>query len=326
MHHKKNKFVILISGPTATGKSNFAIHLGNTLPIEIVNADIGSFYTPLTIGTAKPDWREESIPHHFFDIVDTPENFTAPLFRQKLDFLIQEIWSRGNIPVVVGGSAFYVQSFFYKNHELTSPDQQTIDDLESQSADLLWQQLVAIDAVRADQIDKNDHYRLVRALAIWQTNRIKPSQFAPQFAPLAPFHFVTLTRDRDALYSMINARVESMMQEGWLCEVRQLAQSNEWEAFLKKKKMIGYDLLLEYLEHDAALQDLSIVADTIAQKTRNYAKRQVTFLKRLQAMIKKDMQKNSQYADWIGIIQDFNLDLYNKNEIVEQLGLQAFYK
>src|SRR3989339_936655 len=112
------KISILISGPTATGKTDFAINLAASLPIEIVNADIGSFYTQLTIGTAKPAWKNSSIRHHFFDVINDTSSWTAPQFREKLEIVLQEIWSRGNIPVIVGGSAFYIQSFFYKNHTL----------------------------------------------------------------------------------------------------------------------------------------------------------------------------------------------------------------
>ncbi len=285
------KHVIIISGPTATGKSDFALQLGTS--IEVVNADIGSFYTQLTIGTAKPAWQDQAVPHHFFDVIDDTSSWTAPEFRQKLAILIQEIWDRGNTPVLVGGSAFYVQAFFYKNHELQAPCQDLMQSLEEQASDDLWQQLVLIDPDRAAAIDSHDHYRLVRALAIWQTQGQKPSDFQPIFQPLAPFYFVTLTRDRDELYNMINQRVAVMIQQGWLDEVRSLIDDPIWQNFMLKKKIIGYDLLAAHLLGYCPDQSLEEIIALICQKTRNYAKRQITFLSKLQRSVQnalKDFQ------------------------------------
>lgn len=314
------KFAIIVSGPTATGKSDFVLELGKTLPIEIVNADIGSFYIKLSIGTAKPDWQSQAIQHHFFDILDTPVNHTAPQFRAQLANLIEEIWSRGNIPVVVGGSAFYIQSFFYKNHELATPDQQLIDQLEVQSAEDLWKQLNFIDPDRAKQIEMNDRYRLVRALAIWYTMQQKPSQFGQIFDPLAPFYFITLTRERDQLYEMINQRVDIMMQRGWLNEVRSFVDDQDWVDFLCKKKMIGYDLLLQYLQGHFSEQDLDDVTNLIAQRTRNYAKRQLTFLKKLCVNIQKDQAQCENDLIRSSIIELSNLTLCDLSLYIKQLS------
>lgn len=310
------KFVILISGPTATGKSDFATQLAEHNNIEIINADIGSFYTHLTIGTAKPDWQSSSIPHHFFDVIDDTVSWTAPQFREKLELLIQEIWSRGNIPAIVGGSAFYIQAFFYKNHTLAMPTAELIESLEEQSATHLWEQLHVIDPLRAAKIDPNDHYRLVRALAIWHTQGQKPSDFEQQFVPIAPFYFITLTRDRDQLYDMINQRVQLMMDAGWLQEVRSLLDDGPWTEFLLKKKMIGYDLLAQYLLGYQSEQSLEEIVTLIAQRTRNYAKRQITFLTKLQKSVKDSMVT---YNNCSGKVIEFNLSNMNVPVVVEQV-------
>lgn len=319
----QQKFVILISGPTGTGKSAIvkmiADQHGQDLPIEVVNADIGSFYTHLTIGTAKPDWQNEASPHHFFDVIDDAASWTAPQFREKLEALIKEIWSRGNIPVIVGGSAFYIQAFFYKNHTMELPTQDLVESLEQQSADVLWEQLHQVDSQRAQKIDQNDHYRLVRALAIWHTQGQKPSDFQPIFDPIAPFHFITLTRDRDQLYSMINDRVDQMMQAGWLHEVRSLIHDEIWVDFMLKKKMIGYDLLAQYLLGYQSEQDLDEIVSLIKQRTRNYAKRQITFLKKLQVSIEKSIESDPNYSHWHYKIQEFNLTALQFGEIVDRI-------
>jgi tRNA dimethylallyltransferase len=309
--------VFIICGPTATGKSDFAIRLGQQLGnrIEIINADIGSFYRPLTIGTAKPDWQSSVIPHHFFDLFDQPVNWTAPQFRESLQQLIPQIWQRGNTPVIVGGSAFYIQSFFYKNYEMATPAPQLIEKLELQMPDKLWQQLHAIDPDRAQEIDSNDQYRLVRALAIWHTEKQKPSDFKQIFDPLAPFCLITLTRDRDELYEMINERVQQMLAAGWIDEVKILSYDPAWVEFLYKKKMIGYNELLAYVQGQYAEHDFDTLVALIAQRTRNYAKRQLTFLKKLQENIKKD----SQSFEGIKIVQEFNLSSMKIEDVIQNI-------
>lgn len=314
------KFSIVISGPTATGKTDFATNLASDLPIEIVNADIGSFYTSLTVGTAKPAWKDSPIPHHFFDVIDDAISWTAPQFREKLELLLQEIWSRGNIPVIVGGSAFYIQAFFYKNHELVQPTVQLMQSLELQSAQDLWEQLYVVDPVRAAKIDPHDHFRLVRAMAIWHTQGQKPSNFVPLFEPLSSFYFLTLTRDRDQLYEMINKRVASMMQSGWLQEVQELARDAQWKNFLLKKKMIGYDILLEYLQTPDLDKNLDETLATIAQLTRNYAKRQITFLHRLQKNVQESMQISPKYTALPYKIEECNLTLCDLSLYIKQLS------
>ncbi|WP_162801683.1 tRNA (adenosine(37)-N6)-dimethylallyltransferase MiaA [Candidatus Chromulinivorax destructor] len=314
------KFSIVISGPTATGKTDFATNLANDLPIEIVNADIGSFYTSLTVGTAKPAWKDSPIPHHFFDVIDDTTSWTAPQFREKLELLLQQIWSRGNIPVIVGGSAFYIQAFFYKNHELLHPTTELMQSLESQSAQDLWEQLNEVDPARSAKIDPHDHYRLVRALAIWHTQGQKPSDFVPIFQPLSSFYFLTLTRDRDQLYDMINQRVQIMMQAGWLQEVQELARDAQWKDFLLKKKMIGYDILLEYLQTPDIHKNLDESLATIAQLTRNYAKRQITFLHRLQKNVQESLQTNAKHRALPYEIKECNLTLCDLSLYIKQLS------
>lgn len=309
---------ILISGPTATGKTDFALQLGQNLPIEIVNADIGSLYTPLTIGTAKPDYQQETIPHHFFDLLDTPVSWTAPQFREKLQLLLPEIWSRGNIPVIVGGSAFYIQSFFYRNYELATPHPDIMAELEARQPGDLWEELHRIDPERALEIDPHDQYRLVRALAIWRSENKKPSSFKPIFDPLAACYFLNLTRDRDQLYAMIDQRVIKMIDAGWLDEVRSLLDDAAWTQFLLHKKMIGYDLLALYLMGHCSEQSFDEIVALIAQRTRNYAKRQITFLKKLAQNVELAAAQD-QHFDLKIIVQTCNLSLQDVSKCRENL-------
>jgi tRNA dimethylallyltransferase len=299
-------YIIVISGATASGKSDLALKIAQEIGGEIINADIGSMYQPLTIGTAKPDWRSEKIAHHLFDVIDQPQNFTIVQFRQQVEVLLQEIWGRGHIPIIVGGSAFYIKALFYEQHEIPDSSefianlerqvtQGTIDSFE------LWQRLHQIDPIRAAQIHPHDTYRLIRALAIFQATGKQPSEFEQIFKPLAPFYFITCKRERHELYQRIDARVMTMIDQGWVQEVQKLQQT-AWENFLINKKLIGYDDLLKYL-HQEKKNNLSEVIALIQQKTRNYAKRQIIFLNKLESDLKKELV-NGQIA---GSVQDINL-------------------
>ena len=281
----EKKYTILVTGATATGKSSFALQLAQSVSGEIINADIGSFYKPLSIGTAKPCWQEESIPHHLFDVLDTPERFSIVEFRSKVHSLIQEIWQRGNVPIIVGGSAFYIQSFFYKQQEIDGVRTVT-QELEKSalSAQQLWQELYSIDPKRAQDIYEQDRYRIIRALAIFKATGKQPSSFTPIFDPLSNYYLIICQRDRELLYERIDSRVEEMIADGWVEEVKAL-KSSGWEDFLLHKKVIGYDDLLGMLNNNESISD---VVPVIQQKTRNYAKRQVTFLKKLYAQLQKE--------------------------------------
>ena len=287
------KFIVVITGATATGKSELAEKLASLMGGEIINADIGSWYTPLNIGTAKPDLQKITVPHHLFNILDTPQQFTIVEFRARVTKLIQEIWARGKIPVIVGGSAFYVKALWYKAQDSGASSEITDEIMESTiSTQDLWQQLLGIDPARAAKIDKNDRYRIVRALGIYQSTGQKPSAFEPLYDPIAPIFAIFVTRDRQELYDRINQRTEMMLREGWIDEVTKL-MGTAWEPFLIDKKIIGYDDIIQYLKSEKSSDEYQRLLSIIQQKTRNYAKRQVTFLSKLQKDVEHDQVKSN---------------------------------
>lgn len=287
------KFILVITGATATGKSDLAEKLAQEIGGEIINADIGSWYTPLTIGTAKPDLVKIPVPHHLFNILHSPQQFTIVEFRTRVEKLIQEIWARGRIPVIVGGSSFYIKALWYKAQE-SSVSSEIEDEImrSTISTHNLWQQLLEIDQVRAARIDKNDRYRIVRALGIYKSTGQKPSIFEPLYDPVAPLYGIFCTRDRQKLYDRINQRTEIMLRDGWIDEVTKL-MSTAWEQFLIDKKIIGYDDIIRYLQSAQTQQEYQQLISIIQQKTRNYAKRQVTFLSKLQKDIGRDQEKSN---------------------------------
>ncbi len=268
--NNKNAFLI-ITGPTGVGKTDFVDKLVQKLPCEIINIDVGQFYTPLTIGTAKPDWKNQKTPHHLFDIIDEPKNFTVFEYRRLIEIKLNEIYLKNKLPILVGGSGFYIQSLLFPPQK-----QQKLENINSYAKDC-WEQLYKIDRERALKIDKNDFYRINRALQIYNSTGKKPSEFQPEYKPIGNYFLIILDRARNDLYKKINERVIQMINQGWIDEVKNL--DNSWHAFLKEKKLIGYDDILRFINSENGDEDL--LTDTIKQKTRNYAKRQITFFKML---------------------------------------------
>ncbi|HZW61894.1 MAG TPA: tRNA (adenosine(37)-N6)-dimethylallyltransferase MiaA [Candidatus Babeliales bacterium] len=299
--------IIFIYGPTGVGKSALAEQLASSIPAEIVNMDLGQFYTPLTIGTAKPAWKQSPIPHHLFDILQAPRNFSVVEYRDLLLQTMREIWAREKYPIVVGGSAFYLKSLLFP------PEAPTIvgHDLSFVLEENPWQQLYSIDPIRAEAIGKHDLYRIKRALDIWYKTGKKPSEYNQVYNPPAPFLLLYVTRDRQELYGRINERVKDMIEQGWLEEVKTLL-ATDWEPFLYEKKLIGYNELLEYLAGKSPV-GFEQCLEIIAQRTRHYAKRQNTFWNMLhnqlqQEFSKTDSESNSQVLN----LTLLDLDLYIK--------------
>jgi tRNA dimethylallyltransferase len=279
------KSMIIIFGPTGVGKTDFAELLAARTNAEIVNADLGQFYTPLSIGTAKPDWQNSPIAQHLFDIIKEPRIITATEYRDQLMQILDEIWDRKNIPIIVGGSGFYLQSLFFP--PVSTAYRQTQKNYYGPENER-WNLLYLVDPDRALKIHHNDLYRINRALDIFYSTGKKPSEQEPHYQPPGSFYFVYLNRNRQDLYERINKRTRLMMKAGWLEEVGRL-QKTDWEPFLKKKKLIGYDDILKYLEGTKTKPEYDELIDHIALKTRKYAKRQITFGNRLYANLEKTL-------------------------------------
>jgi tRNA dimethylallyltransferase len=290
--YNNNPQVIILYGPTASGKSDFALTLAQQINGEIINMDMGQFYTPLSIGTAKPAWHQSSIKHHLFDIIDTPTVMSVADYRARLLEVLQEIWSRNKIPLLVGGSSFYVRSFFFP---VTAQKKETNIPVYPEP-EARWDLLNQLDPVRASQLHKNDMYRITRALDIWYTTGNKPSSYAATYNPPCASLLVHVTREREDLYTRINERTKLMIKQGWIAEVAAL-KDTPWQDFLFNKKIIGYDDILIYLS--TSLADKEKLIETIAQKTRNYAKRQLTFARGLHKELVPYQTASMHAVEWI---------------------------
>jgi tRNA dimethylallyltransferase len=305
--------LVIVVGPTAVGKSDFAVSLAERVNGVIINGDMAQMYEPLTIGTAKPEWRNERVPHVLFDSITEPRDSSASEFRNKSERAMLDALESRQVPIIVGGSLFHISTLFF---QLKDSSQQPLGCSTLQAPERtnsngdagmsLWNRLFSIDPSRASAIHPHDAYRLHRALRISET-RVS-SQCQPSFLPIRSNCIVVhVTRNREELYERINARVASMIGCDWMGEVRSLDTS--WRNWLLKKKIIGYDVLIHALETSGSLSDIDI--GTIQQKTRNYAKRQLTFWR---SLIKK------LYAEGFNTIVECDLTLLPVDLYLEEIS------
>lgn len=311
----KRNSIVFITGPTATGKTAFSEFLSPHLPIEVVNGDVGQFYTPLSIGTAKPDLNNVLVPHHLFNLFNTPCNFSAASYNYQVVAIVHDIWRRGNIPVVVGGSFFYLKSLFFS---LESEEEANFDvsipDFSEIETTLLWKKLEGIDPERAAVLHPNDRYRIVRALTLWYKTGGLPSRRVPQFNPLCDqICLVGVTRERDDLYARIDQRVLEMIDAGWIDET--LSLSAEWYSFLEKKRLIGYPEIINWIRAGCLPEQKKSLVEDIQKNTRNYAKRQKTFMKKFLM----DLKARFEVAQTESLVIEANLTLFDVPLYIEQI-------
>ncbi|KKP35411.1 MAG: tRNA dimethylallyltransferase [candidate division TM6 bacterium GW2011_GWF2_32_72] len=313
-----NKTLLIISGPTGVGKSDLAEKIAAQVGGEIVNADMGQFYEPIGIGTAKPNWKESKIPHHLFDIINQPKNLTVYEYRNLLFNKLNELWEKGRLPILVGGSSFYLKSLFYP--PLDIPENESafckLEDL-----DVTWETLNSIDPKRAEDIESNDIYRINRALELWCKTGKKPSELEPEFDVNFPseFHFIYVLRDRAELYNRINLRTRQMLNEGWIQEVQNILGTS-WEDFLNEKKLIGYPDIIDYLTQQKNIANKEDLIEIISKKTRNYAKRQIIFWRMLKSKLGKDLESLQKSGCYLAsTLHEVNLTTEPIEGYIEQL-------
>ena len=306
------RFGVIIYGPTAVGKTDFANLLAAQFPSEIINADAAQFYTPLTLGTAKTDWRQASFPHHMFDICNKPINYSVANYRTDSEKLVTSIAKRGNIPIFVGGSGFYVHSLFFPINVQSVP---LTTQLES---DRSWEALYAIDPVRAKAIHPNDMYRISRALLLYQqTNRL-PSDFKPTYCPITQFIFIELSCAPDLLQQRIQKRISQMIEQGWVRETETLL-GTAWEPFIAKKKWIGYAELVAYCYTGKKLDHIEEIKNAINRTTWRYARKQTAYAR----MLRQKIVQADKHAYYVKIdLTSHSLELYIKQLAEHILLLQ----
>jgi tRNA dimethylallyltransferase len=279
--------LIVICGPTGIGKTSLAIDLARRFLGEIIGADAMQIYRYMDIGTAKPTPEEQAaIRHHLVDVVDPDEPFDAARFRDLATQAIRMIRREGRRPFVVGGTGLYIKALIHGLFEAPAADPQVRRRLQSEAAadaEAVYRRLEEEDPESAARIHPNDTYRVIRALEVLESTGVPLSRHLGRHGFLRehyPALKILLNMDRGELYRRIDLRVDQMVQQGLLEEVRSLLQRG-YAPDLKSMQAIGYRHMLDYLAGKTGWKESVAL---LKRDTRRYAKRQLTWFRADPAM------------------------------------------
>lgn len=276
--------VLVVCGATASGKTSLAVSCAKKLNTEIISADSLLVYKGLDIGTAKPTEEEKNgVVHHLIDVVSPRESFSVSDYEKAALPIVQDLIEKGKTPVICGGTGFYINALLFKSGFGGAGADENVRSyyeklLETNGKDYLHALLKERDPESAQKLHVNDVKRVIRALEIFDVTGKKKSAQADLPVPRFSFVAVSVDHPRETLYERINARVELMYENGLKQEVQALLDSG---VTLKDQCMqgIGYKEVAEGLLNGSSDEE---VKELIKKNTRNYAKRQLTFFKRLQ--------------------------------------------
>lgn len=282
-----NYDVIAIVGPTAVGKTALSIELAKKLDGEIINGDSMQVYRELNIGTAKITQEEmEGIPHHLLDILAPTESFSVADYQQVVREKITEIQARGKMPIIVGGTGLYIQAVLY-DFRFT---EEKIDDevraayyadLEKVGPEAMHARLAVVDPDTAKTIHPNNTRRVIRALEMAEHSDVKKSHEAQHQGERALYNhlIIGLNMDREKLYGRINLRVDRMLEQGLIEEVRGLYDRGIRD--VQSIRAIGYKELYDYFDGRETFEQ---AIENLKQNSRRYAKRQLTYFRNKMAI------------------------------------------
>lgn len=300
------KKIIVVAGPTAVGKTEYAIDIAETIGGEIVSADSMQLYKFMDIGSAKPTSEERArIPHHLVDEIDPRMPFSVAAYQKLAKCAINEIFSKGKIPVISGGTGLYINSLVY-DMDFSAPPagedyREKLEALaEDKGKEYLYFILKEKSPDMAERIHPNNLKKVIRALEVLETSGKEINPFSHSFKKTTDYDtlMIGLSRDRDELYERINHRVDVLIDCGLVDEVKSLMDMGLTESNISMKG-IGYKEIIGALNDE---YDISEAIYLIKRNTRHYAKRQITWMKRYDDM------------KW------FNLSAYkNKDESLEEI-------
>ncbi len=285
--------LLVIAGPTASGKSAFALKCASKLDGELISGDSMQIYKGMDVGTAKPTKEEQAeVKHHLVDLIDIHESYSSGDFKDAAKKVARDIYSRGKLPILVGGSGLYVELVVndFSLPEISSSEQireELYAIAKEKGNEHLHSLLAKFDAESAAAIHYNNVKRVVRAIEVYRGTGVTMSEWnrrskmsESEFFPFC----VYLDWEREKLYSRINERVDAFVDEGLLEEARLLYERG-LETTPTASQAIGYKELLPYIKGEA---ELSCCIDALKQSTRNLAKRQVTYFTRMKFDLKID--------------------------------------
>lgn len=274
--------LVIITGPTAVGKTDISIQLAKKINGEIISADSMQVYRHMDIGTAKITPQEmDGVRHHLIDIMEPEESFNIAVFKEMADEAINDIYDRGKIPVIVGGTGFYIQSVLY-DIDFTPDDgsdkyRKELEQLAAaKGADYMHELLRQTDPESAQAIHKNNVKRVIRALEYYKQTGQKMSEHnaeEKQKESAYNFAYFVLNDDREVLYDRINRRIDIMLRDGLVDEVRGLMQRGLDKNYVSMQGL-GYKEIIDYLKGECTLEEAVYI---LKRDTRHFAKRQLTW-------------------------------------------------
>jgi len=275
--------ILTLTGPTAVGKTELSLALAEQMDAEIISVDSRQVYKELTIGTAKPPPEAQTrVPHHFIGERHLQNPISAGAYADAANQRIQEILNRGNRPLVVGGATLYLHALQYGLADIPEVDDEVRARLETrldeEGKDALYEELQKVDPEQAAEMDPTKTQRVIRALEVYHGTG-KPLSYYYENQPEPPFDYVTvvLNRDREKLYERINRRVDRMLDNGLLDEVRAVMDLDGVALDEPPLSTIGYREPIQYLRGEI---DYDEMVRLVKRNTRRYAKRQLTWFRR----------------------------------------------
>ena len=279
------KRIAAVVGPTASGKTALAVALAKQFNGEVVSADSMQIYRKLNIGTAKPTAEEmQGVPHHMLDVADPGESYSVSRYEKEATACVEDILSRGKLPILCGGTGLYVDALirgggFLESGVDSGLRAQLEEEWNVRGGEAMLQRLASFDPDSAARLHLNDKKRIIRAVEVYLQTGITITAHNARTAALPPRYDAVMiglrTEPRQILYSRIDRRVTKMLDAGLEQEARQLLESGDLAG--TAAQAIGYKEMLAYFRGEATLEQ---AADLILQKSRNYAKRQLTWFQR----------------------------------------------
>lgn len=305
--YMKKQPLVVLTGPTAVGKTELSISLAKQINGEIISADSMQVYTKMDIGTAKIKKEEmDGVKHYLIDVLDPSEDFNVVRFQTMAKQAMEEIYAKGKIPIVVGGTGFYIQALLNNiNFDDNDADTSYREELEAlvkeKGAEYLHNMLREVDEKSAEAIHTNNSKRVIRALEFYHQTGKRMSEHNEEESKKESAYnsaYFVLNCDRELLYNRINKRIDLMVEEGLLEEVQALKEEG-YSRDLVSMQGLGYKEILAYLEGEISLDEAIYI---LKRDTRHFAKRQLTWFRREKEVIMVDKDKLTTLDEQLGLI------------------------
>lgn len=306
--------LVILTGPTAVGKTKLSVELAKRINGEIISADSMQVYRRMNIGTAKvTEDEKDNVPHHLIDILEPWEDFNVVAFQSYAKNAVKDILDRGKIPIVVGGTGFYIQALLYgidftENENDVSLRKQLEEESDKDGGIALHQYLMQVDPAAAKAIHPNNRKRVIRAVEFYKLTgqRISEHNEAQRMnETIYNSAYFVLNMDREKLYRRIDYRVDLMVKEGLVEEVQDLLAEGCTHNMISMQGL-GYKEIIRYLNHEISLEEAVYI---LKRDTRHFAKRQLTWFRRERDVIwlNKDEAESNVLNDIISSLKDKNI-------------------